>query len=203
MGDCDDTGQFCRPLMEKIRGTVDRPKYRQGAAIMEMPESREAWEAEHRTARKRAWRSERLGYRFAEIDRSQYSHDIFEINTSLAQRQGRPMSPGYVEYRQQGKLPDYPCRRHAIYTYGVLQEERLIAYLTIYRVFQLVLISMILGHGDHLKNDVMYLLAAGMFEEQAQLGGFAYYNRWDSGEPGLRFFKSRLGFTEGDIRWEA
>lgn len=200
LGQCDD--QMCVALMEKIRGTVDRPKYRQGAALMEMPRSRATWESEHRTARKRSWRAYRLGYRFDEIDRSRYSDDIFAINTSLAERQGRPMTAGYREYHQQGKLPDYPCERHAIRAYGVLQDEKLVAYMTIYRIDELVLVSMILGHGDHLKNDIMYLLFSGMIERQAHLGGVLYYNRWDSGTDGLRYYKSKVGFREGDIRWE-
>ena len=202
LGDCTNDGSFCAPLMEKIRGTVDKPKYRHGAALMEVPASREAWEAEHRTARKRAWRAERLGYRFAEIDRSLYSDDIFEINTSLAERQGRPMSAGYLEHHQQGRLPDYPCDRHNIRAYGVLTGEKLVAYMTLYRVNELALVSMILGHGDHLRNDIMWLLFAGMVEDQAGLGGWLYYNLWNSGQDGLRYYKERVGFHEGDIRWE-
>ncbi len=202
LGDCSVADLFCVPLMEKIRGTVDKPKYRSGAAIMEMPESREAWEAEHRTARKRAWRSERLGYRFAEIDRSFYDADIYAINVSLAQRQGRPMSAGYLEYHRQGKLPNYPCERHNIRSYGVLKDEMLVAYMSLYRIHELALVSMILGHGQHLRSDIMYLLFAGMVEDQAPHGGWLYYNRWDSGQEGLRYYKSKVGFREGDIRWE-
>jgi hypothetical protein len=205
LGDCENDGVFCVPLMEKIRGTVDKTKYRQGAALMEMPESREAWEADHRTARKRAWRSERLGYRFAPVDLSQHSDDVFDINTSLATRQGRPMTAGYVEYHQQGKLPDYPCERHAIRTYGVTisrLKPKLVAYMSVYRINELVLISMILGHGNFLTDDIMYLLFAGMVEQQSHLGGWLYYNRWDSGTDGLRYYKEKTGFREGDIRWE-
>lgn len=205
LGDCDD-GPFCRPLMEKIRGTVDRPKYRTGAAIMEMPDCRSDWEDAHRTARKRAWRSSRLGYVFAPIDYSRWSDDIFEINTSLASRQGRPMSEGYLQHREQGKLPEYDCDYHAIRTYGVIHvpsdDVKLVAYMTLYRINELALVSMILGHGDHLANDIMYLLFAGMVEDQAHLGGWLYYNLWNSGQDGLRYYKSKVGFREGDIRWE-
>lgn len=202
LGDCSDS--MCVALMAKIRGTVDMPKYRSGAAIMEMPESREAWEAQHRTARKRAWHSERLGYQFAEIDRARYSDDIFKINTSLATRQGRPMSAGYLEHRQQGSLPVYDCERHAIRAYGVLAPRlNLVAYMTLYRINEIALISMILGHGDHLASDIMYLLFAGMIEQQAELGGWLYYNLWDSGTDGLRYYKEKVGFHCGDVEWVA
>jgi hypothetical protein len=60
---------------------------------------------------------------------------------------------------------------------------------------------MILGHGDHLANEIMYLLFQGVVEDQAGYSGVLYYNRFDSGTEGLRFFKSRLGFYEGDVAW--
>jgi hypothetical protein len=201
LGDCDE-GLFCRPLVEKIQGTVDKPKYRDGAAIMPVPKSLTGWMAEHRTARKRFSRAQRLGYEFREIDRANYSDDIFKINTSLAERQGRPMSAGYLEHRQQGSLPRYPCKRHNIRTYGVVSsDEHLVAYMTLYRINELALISMILGHGDHLKNDIMYLLFAGTVLTQANLGGWFYYNLWDSGQDGLRYYKEKVGFREGDVKW--
>ncbi len=203
LGDCagNDTG-FCRPLEEKIRGTVDRTKYRQGAALMEVPESLEEWRSQHRTARKRSDRCERLGYEFSRIDYAQFSDDIYEINTSLLERQGRPMSDGYRKHHRQGSLPHYPCELHNIRTYGVLRGSGLYAYMTLYRINELALVSMILGHGDFLRDDIMYLLFTGMLKEQAELGGWFYYNRWDSGQEGLRYYKEKLGFHEGDIRWE-
>jgi hypothetical protein len=63
------------------------------------------------------------------------------------------------------------------------------------------MVSMILGHGDHLRNDIMYLLAAGMVEEQAGSGGWFYYNRHDSGTAGLVYYKERIGFHAADIAW--
>lgn len=200
LGDCTDA--VCISLMEKIRSTVDNAKYRQGAALMEVPASREAWEEQHRTARKRAWRAERLGYTFDEIDRSKHSDAIYEINTSLERRQGRPMSSGYLEHRPQGALPQYPCELHNIRAYGILSDDFLVAYLTLYRIRELALISMIIGHGAHLRDDIMYLLFAGVVEDQSAIGGWFYYNLWDSGQDGLRYYKERVGFGPADIRWE-
>lgn len=180
---------------------LDTPNYTRGVSLMPVPHTLEKWQAEHRTARKRAWRAERLGYTFAEVDMSRYSDDRHDINTSLPQRQGRPMSDGYLVHRQIGPLPTYPCDRHRIHTFGILQHERLRAYMTLYRVGDLALVSMILGHGDHLANDIMYLLFAGAVQHQAGMGGWFYYNRHDSGTDGLRYFKERLGFRETDIEW--
>lgn len=199
VGSCAAAG--CLELAGTMRAKLDTPKYRDGVSLLEVPASLEEWRAAHRTARKRADRSGRLGYRFDEIDRSLFDDDIHAINTSLDERQGRPMGDGYREWRRHGRLPDYPCSRHAIRTYGVLQAERLRAYLTLYRVGELALVSMILGHGEHLANDVMYLLFAGVVADQAGQGGVFYYNRHDSGTEGLRYYKERLGFAAGSVVW--
>lgn len=196
---CLDGG--CADLALRFKTQLDTPKYARGVSLMPVPESREAWETEHRTARKRAWRAERLGYRFAEIDLSQFNEDIFRINTSLDERQGRPMSEGYLRPVRRRPLPDYPCDRHRIRSFGVLKGERLYAYLALYRVGDLALVSMILGHGAHLRDDIMYLLAAGMIDAEAGAGGWFYYNRHDSGTDGLVYYKERIGFRAEDIEW--
>lgn len=177
------------------------PKYTQGVSLMPVPDSRAEWEAEHRTARKRAWRAERLGYRFAEVDLSAFNADVYRINTSLEQRQGRPMSDGYRKPISRGPLPSYDCERHRIRTFGVLRGDRLLAYLTLHRVGELALVSMILGHGAHLPDDIMYLLFAGAVDAEAGAGGWFYYNRHDSGTDGLRYYKERTGFAAADVEF--
>lgn len=172
-------------------------------SVLPMPDSLEEWRGAHRTARKRADRAARLGYRFAEIAREQYVDDIYAINTSLPERQGRPMSEGYWQRPSEDPLPDYPCGRHAILTYGVIHDRgTLAAYLSLYRCGELALVSGILGHGDHLRNDVMYMLFAGAVAAQGPLGGAFVYNRADSGTDGLRYFKSKLGFSAMEVAWQ-
>jgi hypothetical protein len=192
----------CADLAFRFKKQLGVPTYSRGASILEMPATHEAWRSEHRTARKRADRSVRLGYRFAEIDRSTLNDDIHEINLSLPERQGRPMSDGYLQRHNHGPLPSYPCDRHRVHTYGVLEGDRLRAYLALYRCGDLGLVSMILGHGLHLRNDVMYLLAAGLIEQQAHHGGVLFYNSHASGTDGLRYYKERIGFRATDVEWQ-
>lgn len=191
----------CADLAHRMKNQLDVPNYTHGMAVMPCPDTFEEWQADHRTARKRAWRSERIGYTFAEVDMSRYADDRHAINTSKQERQGRPMSNSYLRRVEIGRLPHYPCDRHRIHTYGVLEKDTLRAYMTLYRVGELGLVSMILGHGDHLSKDIMYLLFAGMVERQAGQGGWLVYNRWDSGTDGLRYYKARVGFEEQDIAW--
>lgn len=187
---------FASPLyLQLTRGRYDL------CSVMEMPRSIGAWRDEHRTARKRANRAQRLGYEFREIDRVEFNDDIFTINTSLAMRQGRAMTPAYQRHNDFAPLPDYECPRHAVRTYGVVTGEVLVAYLWLYRVGDLALVSSILGHGEMLADDIMYLLVQGTIEAQAELGGCLVYNRHDSGTDGLRYFKERLGLAETGVEW--
>lgn len=169
-------------------------------SVLPMPLDLDEWRAEHRTARKRAKRCERLGYRFEQIDRREYRDDIFRINTSAPVRQGRPMSSGYLERPSYSENPVL-CDRHHVYTYGVLHGEKLVAYLWLYRSGELALVSSILGHAGHLGNDVMYLLVEGAIDDQIDEGGFLVYNVHASGTDGLRYFKERLGLVETAVEW--
>lgn len=198
LGGCSDA--MCLKMAWERKAQLDVAKYSNCVSVMPVPDRLEDWRAIHRTARKRADRAARLGYRFAGIDRSCYADDILDINLSLPERQGRPMSAGYHD-PSVSRLPDYTCGFHNIRCYGILADGTLVAYLTLYRVRDLAMVSMILGHGDHLKNDIMYQLFAGVVEDQAGLGGSFYYNRHDSGTDGLRFYKERVGFYQDDVEW--
>src|SRR5207253_3215082 len=111
-------------------------------SVLELPADFHAYLSEHRTARKRAARAARLGYQFAEIDREDHSDAIHAINVSAPERQGRPMSDGYLERVEYGPLPEFPCARHAITTYGVVDEGGVLrAYTWVYRVGDLTMFS--------------------------------------------------------------
>jgi hypothetical protein len=192
---CSD---FSGPLFLQLsRGRYDE------CSVLRLPYTVEEWRDDHRTARKRANRAERLGYRFDEIRREDHSQDIYEINTSLDTRQGRPMTDQYTTPVEFGPLAEYPCPRHRVSTYGVLHDDTLVAYLWLYRAGDLALVSSILGHGDHLENDVMFLLMQGTITCEVEDGGFLVYNRHDSGTDGLRYYKERCGFTPTDVEWLA
>lgn len=193
---CND---FAAPLFLQLsRGAYDR------CSVMAIPESVERWREEHRTARKRADRARRLGYHGGTWPRVGFEDDVYEINTSLETRQGRPMSAAY-RVRPSFNDPDYPCARHGVHYYGVRTDEgegRLVAYLWVYRAGDLALVSSILGHADHLENDIMYPLFEAALSGEIENGpGTMVYNRHDSGTDGLRYFKERLGFRADDVVW--
>jgi len=195
---CDfaSCAEFAVPLHRQLSsGKYDE------CSVLEIPGSIDEWRAEHRTARKRADRCGRRGYRFEQIARCDYADDVYEINRSLAHRQGRPMSAGYLERPRYG-VELYPCDQHGVHAYGVLHGDTLVAYLWMYRSGDLALVSQILGHGAHLENEVMFLLFAGALEREIEYGpGVVVYNRHDSGTRGLIQWKEWQGFEERDVEW--
>lgn len=206
--DCCDS-----ELARETFNQLSRGRYAYPASIMPLPLDMEEHLAEHRTFRKRAARCRNRGYRFAEIDRTKYEDDVFAINTSAPERQGRPMSEGYLAPVRFGPM-EWPCPRHGVHTYGVLRSsrrpdtitggptEKLVAYTWIYRLGELVLVSQILGHDAHLADDVMYELARGALTSEALNGpGTVFYNLHSSGTPGLRYFKEKLGLRPGRVEW--
>lgn len=195
----DHASSHCQEMSWQLHQQLSNG-YTRGASILALPEDFGGYVAARRTARKRATRAARLGYRFTEIERRNHEADIFAINTSAPIRQGRPMSDGYL--REQHFSPNpLVCGQHHVYTYGVVSAGRLVAYLWLYRCGELAMISSILGHADHLADDVMYLLVTETIREQIPLGGTLFYNLHSSGTDGLRFFKERLGLTSAEVAW--
>lgn len=190
----------CLEMGWNLKHQLD-PGYSKGAAVLELADSFQVYETDHRTARKRAAFAGRAGYQFHYVDRQIYADDIHAVNTSMPERQGRPMSAGYLEEPVYGPNP-VVCVRHHVYTYAVIDpSDFLVAYLWLYRCGDLALVSSILGHADHLHNHVVYQLFVRMVAEQYQLGGAVMYNLWDSGQDGLRFFKERVGLEPRNIEW--
>jgi hypothetical protein len=178
--------------------------YEAGASILVLPESYEAWFAAVSYTRRKVRRALRDGYSHAEIDRNDYLDDIFAINTSMDERQGRPMGESYTERpKPYSALPAYGCMRHRIATFGVLHDRTLVAYTWVYQVGEMCLFSTILGHGEHLENGIMYLLIAESLRRLIEESGtrYAMYNMHYSGTAGLRFFKERMGFRPYRVKW--
>jgi len=181
--------------------------YQNGCSILVLPATYdEYWEgAAGYGTRRKVRKAEKEGYTFAFIDRDQYLDDIYAINTSMEERQGREMTEGYrTRPGPYGPLPDYGCPHHQVRTYGVLKDGHLVAYTWLYQMGEMCLFSTILGHGDHLNAGVMYLLIAGTLRDIIPFAGtkYAMYNMHVSGTEGLRFFKEQMGFASYWVNWQ-
>jgi hypothetical protein len=211
----DGIDPACTELADQLHAKFTAPHrrhawhgaYQDGASILVLPDTFEAyWEgpAGYGTRRK-VRKALKEGYVFKRIDRDLYLDDIFAINTSMAERQGRQMTAAYRQRPDPfGPLPAYGCPRHQIRTYGVLKDGHLVAYTWLYQVGQMCLFSTILGHGDHLGVGVMYLLVAEALRDVVAVAGtrYAMYNMHVSGTEGLRFFKEQMGFAPFWVNWQ-
>ena len=196
---CDyrDCADLATPLLSQLARGYET------CATLEIPSDLADWRDQHRTARKRADRANRRGYTAIAYDRSQHADEIHRINTSSPERQGRPMTDAYSAMTEYTHLPSYPCPRHAIRTTGVFHpNQELVAYLTMYRCGDLALVSQILGHAKYLADEIMFLLfQCALLREILRGPGLVVYNRWDSGQAGLREHKRMLGFAETEVAW--
>lgn len=194
----EDCAEFAFPLHHQMSsGKYDECSVQPIVPIDE-------WLFRNRTARRRSSRASNLGYQCRPIRRHEHADDIYEINTSKPERQGRPMSRAYWEAVSTTPDAESLCPRHGVHHYGVVDARGvLVAYSWIYRAGDLALVSQILGHAEHESNDVMYLLFHGaMMREYALHGtGWFVYNRHDSGTDGLRYFKEKLGFAPMEVEW--
>ena len=181
--------------------------YQDGCSILVLPATfDEYWAGPAGYATRRKVRKAlKLGYTFQVIDRDAYLDDIFAINTSMAERQGRAMTEAYRNRPEPfGRLPDFTCPRHQVRTYGVLKDGHLVAYTWLYQVGEMCLFSTILGHGEHLSAGVMYLLVAETIRDIIAVAGtrYAMYNMHNSGTDGNRVSKEQMGFSAYWVRWQ-
>ena len=181
-------------------------RYEDGCSILVVPATFDAYwgSPAARWMRQKVRGAGRAGYRFAHIAREDYLDDIYAINTSMPERQGRPMAEAYLHRpAPQRPLPDFPCAHHALRGYGVLRDGHLYAYAWVYVIGEMCLFSTILGHGEHMKAGIMSLLIVEAVRDLMTTADlrFAMYNLHASGGDGLRFFKEQMGFQPYRVTW--
>jgi hypothetical protein len=172
-----------------------------GAALLRLDEFRdvEGYLANLRSARKRARRAERLGYSVALFDPNERRPDLLAIHTSMPERQGRPMDPGYLD-------PHETFRTGREFDYvGVVRDETVVAYCRVLYAGDIASMDRVIGHGDHLANGIMFLLTAGVVEHvktaRSEIG-YVYYDTFFGASDGLREFKMRTGFRPHYVHWK-
>lgn len=173
-----------------------------------------------------ARKSSELGYFCKEFPRMLYIPDIVDINSSMPIRSGMPISAHYLKSIQE--LGGYPtsnitlapplCATHAQTHYGVFVPEpehkqgeikvdaRLVGYIIMNRYGNFCNYSIIIGHGDHLKNYIMSLLHLYVMEDILSSGqpkhqGLKYlvYHKFITENPGLTFWKKKFGFIPANL----
>jgi|tagenome__1003787_1003787.scaffolds.fasta_scaffold20907356_2 hypothetical protein len=172
-----------------------------GAALLPLDDFADVDEylAGLRYARRRVRRAARLGYTVGTFDPRERRGELLAINTSLPERQGRPMDAGYVDAEA-----EYPTGPDLDYL-GVFRGEALVAYTMIGYAGDLATLSRIMGHGDYLADGTMFFLTAGVVEHVKRVRPqtrYLFYDMFFGAADGLREFKAHLGFRPYFVRWK-
>jgi hypothetical protein len=177
-------------------------------SVVDMPDDIETgwWGTpESKWMRQKVRRAEKAGYEFRGFDQKDHIDDLHEINTSLEERQGKPMSSSYVAKPvEEAPYGDQPCPRHRREWFGVFRDGKLYAYTNVLNCGEMLLFSRILGHGEFMKDDIMNLLVFEAAKQLHEKSGtrYAVYFLHHSGTEGLQFFKRKMGFAGYTVTWE-
>ncbi len=168
-----------------------------------------------------ARKSDRAGYVCGPFKHRLYIPDLVEINHSKAMRTGRPMGESYQRsVEEMGGAPGrfigfcWPeCPLHYSMYWGIFKPEpghmqgavqvdrRLLGYVALRRNGNYGIYSMILGHGDYLRDGIMYRLHLAIVEwmlkgEHPAARGVntLIYGGFKDGLDGLKLWKKRAQF---------
>ena len=136
-----------------------------------------------------ARRARSRGYVVREIDCNDHVDDIHEINTSLDVRQGRKMDQKYLEKQER-----FDLQKHFHY-WGVLNPQgKLVAYASLGIYGNFASFSQMMGIRNN--DGIMHLLLSEAVCRLIDAGQVRYvmYDTFFGAQPGLRNFKTILGF---------
>jgi hypothetical protein len=143
------------------------------------------------------------GYVYEQVDGLSVFDDLMAINASLPQRGGQLMDDLYFDRGRFGDIVREAGHIHVVKA----ADGKVVAYAMVPNIGEVWLIDYILGHGDHLKRGIMYLLVAKVIEEKfarKELPGAPAWIMYDTmfGAPeGRRQFKRVTGFSAYWVRW--
>ncbi len=187
--------------------TKRHPKYKViqhktwGAALINLEEcpTREAYQERIKGKNAGAHHAKRArsrGYYLLEIDRNDHVDAIHDINTSVEQRQGRPMDTHYQHKQLHfDVLANYRC-------YGVFNaQNELAAYATLGHFGNFSAFSQLMGYRNN--DGIMHLLVSDIVNLLIDEGHVDYvmYDTFFGALPGLQQFKTILGFEPYRARY--
>jgi hypothetical protein len=136
-----------------------------------------------------ARRARAKGYRLLEIDRNDFIDEIHEVNTSVEIRQGQPMDRTYME-----KKTHYVPEKNFKY-YGAFNAAgKLTAYSELGFYGNFASFNRVIGIRNN--DGAMHLMVTEIICQMIEDGNFNYlmYDTYFGASPGLKAFKTMLGF---------
>jgi hypothetical protein len=141
------------------------------------------------SAAQHARKAQGKGYQLVEIDRNNFIDDIHEVNTSVEFRQGQRMDRHYLE-----KQTHYVAEKNFRY-YAVLNAAgQLKAYSELGFYGNFASFNRVIGVRNN--DGVMHMMVTEIICQLIENGSFNYlmYDTYFGASPGLKAFKTMLGF---------
>lgn len=199
--DCKEKYEMLKTMFYKSFGGLLKVEndslYFHPVAIIEVPKSIDEYlkqiGAKSRNMNKKA---EKFGVKCQEFNWNEYLDDVYEINNSSTQRQGREMDSSYREYPNQVEYPKNSCFK--IVHIGAFLDDKLIGYVELYIYNNFAMTNRILGHKEYLKYAVMNIMIKECVEYAIQnnIEYINYLTMQNRKNNSLSAFKNRVGFRE-------
>ncbi len=174
------------------------PFFKYGVATNRLPASYDDYfMAIEGSARRNIKKAQRSGYLFQRIDFNRYIADAGEIHRSTPVRQG-PMQKEFLA-KDPDPVTDPPSTTnvHDYAYFGVLKDDKLVAYAATLVAGEAMFITTIFGHDSYKSDAVVPLLIAGMANEAYTAYPnvkYYIYDKFFGATPNLRRFKKKFKF---------
>lgn len=145
----------------------------------------------------------KLGYYTKYFEQNEYTDEIYNINTSVKERQGRKMSEQYLKNVEKEE------KKNCVSYFGVFTKDNLlVGYIRLIRTKNIYIISKLLGHKENLNDNIMYLLLHDLTIDLIKKGEnldycqYFMYDTYFGGSQGIKLFKKRNCFTPYRVKWQ-
>lgn len=149
-----------------------------------------------------ARKAERRGYIVKQIDPNQYLEDIHELKISKPERQGKSIPDMYRK-----KMKNYEVIPNYYYWGVVNRENKLVGCLWLASCNEVMIVDVLLGHGDYQKDGIMYQLVVHIVKYAAEMKRtghpvkYVMYDTMMGATDGMIMFKRKLGFKPYRVKW--
>lgn len=176
-----------------------------GAALISLPAVADSFMigAAYADARRKARRAEKAGFVVRSCKASDHKDAILAINRSALVRQGRSIWEDLLAEQEVHAYCEQPLNCHGVFDAA----GHLRGYVQWANAGEAVVFCRLMGHADHLKSGMMFLLVAEIVRhaigESRRPGGprwLQYSMYWD-GTDGMRRFKREMGFRPYRVTW--
>ena len=137
------------------------------------------------------------------FEQAEHLKELYEINTSSEERQGRRMTEHYLEEVTEEEKKEY------IKWYGVFNKENLLlGYIKLIATPKFYNMTGILGHSEYLKDNIMHLMLHDLMielikeNENNESDVYIMYDTYFGASEGIKLYKKKHCFTPYKVKWK-